>query len=127
MFKSLGYSFVLLREVYFEGYCFDRVCNQDIRNRFGVAAITGKLRNLVCECMPTFLVLNREPSAKSALIYVLGKRPKGRLKQRWLKREPNTLHAYLKLAGIHSDQAHDRARWRQRTSKAGPATKRDKR
>ncbi|EYC17971.1 hypothetical protein Y032_0029g1984 [Ancylostoma ceylanicum] len=54
---------------------------------------------------------------------VSGKRPKGRPKHRWL----DTLHADLKLAGIHPDQAHDRAKWRQRTSTADPATKRDKR
>ncbi|RCN49909.1 hypothetical protein ANCCAN_03944 [Ancylostoma caninum] len=54
---------------------------------------------------------------------VSGKRPKGRPKQRWL----DTLHADLKLAGIHPDQARDRAKWRQQTSKADPDTKRDKR
>ncbi|KIH63202.1 hypothetical protein ANCDUO_06495 [Ancylostoma duodenale] len=51
------------------------------------------------------------------------KRAKGRQKQRWL----DTLHADLKLAGIHPDQARDGAKWRQRTTKADPATKRDKR
>ncbi|EYB96990.1 hypothetical protein Y032_0144g2447 [Ancylostoma ceylanicum] len=47
---------------------------------------------------------------------VPGKRPKGRPKQRWI----DTLRSDLKLADIHTDQSHDRAKWRQRTSKADP-------
>ncbi|EYC45488.1 hypothetical protein Y032_0426g1260 [Ancylostoma ceylanicum] len=49
-------------------------------------------------------------------------RPKGRT-ERWL----GTPDADPKLAGIHPDQAHDRAKWRQRTNKADPAIKRNKR
>ncbi|EYB91708.1 hypothetical protein Y032_0203g1848 [Ancylostoma ceylanicum] len=54
---------------------------------------------------------------------VPGKRPRGRPEQRWL----DTLHADLKLVGVHQNEAHDRAKWRQKIRKADPATERDKR
>ncbi|KIH48729.1 hypothetical protein ANCDUO_21198 [Ancylostoma duodenale] len=66
-------------------------------------------------------VLRAEEGTASKIgfdLEVPGKRPKGRPKQRWL----DTLHADLKLAGIHPDQARYRAKWCQRTSKADPTT-----
>ncbi|KIH63611.1 hypothetical protein ANCDUO_06085 [Ancylostoma duodenale] len=65
----------------------------------------------------------RTASKVDLYVEVPGKRPKGRPKLRSL----DTLHADLKLAGIHPDEAHDRAKWRQWTTKADPATKWDKR
>ncbi|KIH66768.1 hypothetical protein ANCDUO_02902 [Ancylostoma duodenale] len=84
-----------------------RICNEEIRNRFGVAAITDKF--LVCDGTATFCVTRK--SAVGLDLEVLGKRPKGRRKQRWL----NTIHADLKLAGIRPDQAHHKVEWRQRS------------
>ncbi|RCN45456.1 hypothetical protein ANCCAN_08533 [Ancylostoma caninum] len=78
-----------------------RICNRDVRERYGVVAIADKLRGA----------------------QVPGKRPEGRPKQRWL----DTLQADLKLAKIHSDQAHERALRRRRISKADPAAKREER
>ena len=102
----------------------DRICNEDIRNRFGVAAISDKLRETRLRWYGHVLRAEEGTVRKVGFdLEVSGKRPKGRPKQRWL----DTLHADLKLAGIHPDQARDRAKWRQRTSRADPATKRDKR
>ncbi|EYB83618.1 hypothetical protein Y032_0332g2763 [Ancylostoma ceylanicum] len=103
----------------------DRVCNQDTRNRFGVAAITDKLRETRLRWYGHVLLVEK------GTVYKVGfeldapprKRQKGRSKQRCL----DTLHAVLKLAAIHPDEAHDRAKWRHRTSKADPPTKNDKR
>ncbi|EYB84999.1 hypothetical protein Y032_0306g1995 [Ancylostoma ceylanicum] len=53
---------------------------------------------------------------------VPSKRAKGRLK-RWL----DTIHADLKLAGIHPDQAHDRTKWRPKLTNADHASRREKR
>lgn len=54
---------------------------------------------------------------------VPGKRPKGRPKQRYF----DTLHANLKLGGIHPDHAFVRIKRCQWTNKVDPATKLDKR
>ncbi|VDO81485.1 unnamed protein product [Heligmosomoides polygyrus] len=54
---------------------------------------------------------------------VIGKRPKGRPKQRWL----DTLHADLKITGVYPDLALDRERWCHNTRIADPTTMRDKR
>ncbi|KIH67376.1 hypothetical protein ANCDUO_02294 [Ancylostoma duodenale] len=45
----------------------DPISNQDIRNRFGVAAISDKL-DLVYDGTATFCVPRKEPSTKSVLI-----------------------------------------------------------
>ncbi|VDP10957.1 unnamed protein product [Heligmosomoides polygyrus] len=54
---------------------------------------------------------------------VIGKRPRGRPKQRWL----DTLHTDLKITGVHPDLALDRESWRHNTRIADTATIRDKR
>lgn len=43
---------------------------------------------------------------------VIGKRPRGRLRQRW----SDPLHMESKVAGVHSDLALGRERWRHDTS-----------
>ncbi|EYB86499.1 hypothetical protein Y032_0278g1176 [Ancylostoma ceylanicum] len=102
----------------------DRICNQDIRQRFGVAPITGKLREARLQWCGQVLRGESEILCKIGLkLGVTGKRPKERLRQRWM----DTLHTDLKTVGMHPDQAHDRTKWRQGISKADPATKRDKR
>ncbi|KAL6729361.1 hypothetical protein Aduo_000422 [Ancylostoma duodenale] len=102
----------------------DRICNQDIRQRFGVAAIADKLREARLRWFGHVLRASGNKVCRTGFdVDVPGERTKGRPKQRWL----DTLHADLKLARIHPDQAHDRAIWRQRISKADPAAKREKR
>ncbi|KIH60622.1 hypothetical protein ANCDUO_09119 [Ancylostoma duodenale] len=93
----------------------DRICYQDIRQRLGIVAIADKLREARLRCH----ALSAEGDKVCRIgfdVDVPGKRPKGQAKQRWL----DTLHADLKLARINPDQAHDRAIWRQRISKADP-------
>ncbi|EYB96023.1 hypothetical protein Y032_0154g2995 [Ancylostoma ceylanicum] len=100
----------------------DRIRNEKIRERFGIAPIADKLRETRLRWYVHVLRSNEDTICKVDLdLEVLGKRPKGRPKQRWL----DTLHADLKHVGVHPDQAHDRVKWRQKIRKADPATKRD--
>ncbi|VDO96393.1 unnamed protein product [Heligmosomoides polygyrus] len=102
----------------------DRVRNETMRQRFGVASIADKLREARLRWYGHVLRANDDAVCKIGLnLEVPGKRPRGRPKQRWL----DTLHMDLKLAGVHPDQAFDREKWRHQTRRADPATKRDKR
>ncbi|KIH65377.1 hypothetical protein ANCDUO_04303 [Ancylostoma duodenale] len=96
----------------------DHICNEDVWQPFGVAPITNKLR----EARPRWFghVLRADSDSVCKVGFNLdvgGKRPKGRPKQRWM----DTLHADLKAAGIHPDQAHDRTKWRQVIGRAPPS------
>ncbi|VDP55126.1 unnamed protein product [Heligmosomoides polygyrus] len=102
----------------------DHVRNVSVRQRFGVAPIADKLREARLRWYGHVLRADGDTVRKIGLnIDVPGKRPKGRPRQRWL----DTLHVDLKEAGIHPDQAFDRAKWRHHTRRADPAAKRDKR
>ncbi|VDP25846.1 unnamed protein product [Heligmosomoides polygyrus] len=102
----------------------DRVRNDTIRQRFGVVSIADKLREARLRWYGHVLRANDDTVCKIGLnLEVPGKWPRGRPKQRWL----DTLHLDLKIAGVHPDQAIDRGKWRHRTRRADPATKRDKR
>ncbi|EYC25625.1 hypothetical protein Y032_0011g1303 [Ancylostoma ceylanicum] len=102
----------------------DRICNQDIRQRFGGAPITDKLREARLRWYGHVLRAESGSVCKIGFnLDVTGKRPKGRPKQRWM----DTLHVDLKTVGMHPDQAHDRTKLRQGISKADLFTKRDKR
>ncbi|PIO64310.1 hypothetical protein TELCIR_14067 [Teladorsagia circumcincta] len=102
----------------------DRIRNDDIRERFGVAPIADKMREARLRWYGHVLRRSDESVRKIGLkIDVPGKRPKGRPKQRWL----DTLHADLKSVNIHPDQAFNRKKWRQHIRRADPANKRDKR
>ncbi|KIH56319.1 hypothetical protein ANCDUO_13501 [Ancylostoma duodenale] len=102
----------------------ERICNQDIRQRFGVSPITEKLREARLRWYGLVLRADNDNICKIGFdLDVSGKRSKGRPKQRWM----DTLHADLKVVRIHPDQAHDRAKWRQGVSRANPASERDKR
>jgi hypothetical protein len=101
---------------------FDHVRNDDIRDRYGVAPITEKMREARLRWYGHALRSDDDSLAKTGLnIDIAGKRPKGRPKQRWL----DTLHADLQAARLHPDQAFDREKWRTRSRRADPATKRD--
>ncbi|EYC05843.1 hypothetical protein Y032_0080g1396 [Ancylostoma ceylanicum] len=100
----------------------DRIRNEKTRERFGIAPIADKLRETRLRWYRHVLRANEDTICKVGLDLELpGKRPKGRPKQRW----PDTLHADLKHVGVHPDQAHNRAEWRQKIRKADPANKRD--
>ncbi|EYB85573.1 hypothetical protein Y032_0296g1713 [Ancylostoma ceylanicum] len=100
----------------------DRICNQDIRQRFGVAPITDKLSEARLRWYGHVLRAESDSVCKLGFnLGVTGKRPKRRPKQRWM----DTLYADLKTFGMQ-DQAYDRIKWRQGISKADPTTKRDK-
>ncbi|VDO87713.1 unnamed protein product [Heligmosomoides polygyrus] len=87
----------------------DHVRNVSVRQRFGVAPIADKLREARLRWYGHVLRADGDTVRKIGLnIDVPGKRPKGRPRQRWL----DTLHVDLKEAGIHPDQAFDRAKWR---------------
>ncbi|EYC37749.1 hypothetical protein Y032_0768g2191 [Ancylostoma ceylanicum] len=102
----------------------DSTCNEDVRQRFGVAPITDKLRQARLRWYGHVLRADNDSVAKIGFnLSVTGKRSKGRPKQRWM----DTLHVDLKAVDMHLDQAHDRIEWRQGASKADPVTKRDKR
>ncbi|EYC37913.1 hypothetical protein Y032_0757g2097 [Ancylostoma ceylanicum] len=82
-----------------------RIRNEKIRERFGIAPIADKLREIRLRWYGHVLRANEDTICKEGLdLEVPGKLPEGRPKQRWL----DTLHADLKHVGVHPDQAHDR-------------------
>ncbi|EYC17928.1 hypothetical protein Y032_0029g1964 [Ancylostoma ceylanicum] len=102
----------------------ERSCNQDIRQRFGVAPIPGKLCGAHLRRLGHMLCAHNDSVRRiGSSFMVTGERSKGRKKQRWM----DTMHADLKTFSMHADQAHDRTKWRHRISTEDSATKRDKR
>nr|CDJ91351.1 endonuclease-reverse transcriptase [Haemonchus contortus] len=102
----------------------DRISNDAIRERFGVAPIVDKMREARLRWYGHTLRAKNDSVRKISLnLDVSGKRPRGRPKQRWL----DTLHEDLKAVNIHPDQAFNREKWRQHIRKADPAYMRDKR
>nr|CDJ86575.1 RNA-directed DNA polymerase (reverse transcriptase) domain containing protein [Haemonchus contortus] len=102
----------------------DRISNDAIRERFGIAPIVDKMREARLRWYGHTLRAKNDSVRKISLnLDVSGKRPRGRPKQRWL----DTLHEDLKAVNIHPDQAFNREKWRQHIRKADPAYKRDKR
>ena len=102
----------------------DRIRNEVIRKKFGIAPIADKMRETRLRWYGHVLRAEADTVCKASLqLEVPGKRPKGRPKQRWF----DTLHTDLKIAGIHPDHAFDREKWRQHIRRADPATERDKR
>ncbi|VDP46995.1 unnamed protein product [Heligmosomoides polygyrus] len=99
----------------------DRIRNEAIRQKFGVAPIADKMREARLRWYGHVLRGEEDSVRKIGLNFeVTGKRPRGRPKQRWA----DTLHTDLKAAGVHPDLALDRERWRHDTRIADPATKR---
>ncbi|VDP12938.1 unnamed protein product [Heligmosomoides polygyrus] len=103
----------------------DHIRNNAIRHKFGVAPIAEKkLREARLRWYGHVLRGKEDSVSKIGLeLEVSGKRPRGRVKQRW----SDTLHMDMKVTGVHPDQAQDRERWRHDTRRANPAAKRDKR
>ncbi|VDP08233.1 unnamed protein product [Heligmosomoides polygyrus] len=102
----------------------DRIRNDAIRQKFGVAPIADKMREARLRWYGHVLRGKEDSVRKIGLNFeVIGKRSRGRPKQRWA----DTLHMDLKVAGVHPDLALDGERWRHDTRIADPATERDKR
>ncbi|VDO74488.1 unnamed protein product [Heligmosomoides polygyrus] len=102
----------------------DRIRNDAIRQKFGVAPIADKMREARLRWYGHVLRGEENSVRKIGLNFeVIGKRPRGRPKQCW----SDTLHMDLKVAGVHPDLALDRERWRHNIRIPDPATKRDRR
>ncbi|VDP36576.1 unnamed protein product [Heligmosomoides polygyrus] len=87
----------------------DRIRNDVIRQKFGVAPIADKMREARLRWYGHVLRGKEDSVRKIGLNFeAIGKRPRGRPKQRWL----DTLHTDLKITGVHPDLALDRERWR---------------
>ncbi|VDO21265.1 unnamed protein product [Heligmosomoides polygyrus] len=102
----------------------DRIRNDAIRQKLGVAPIADKMREVRLRWYGHVLRGKEDSVRKIGFkLEVVGKRPRERPKQRW----SDTLHMDLKVAGVHPDLTVDRERWRHDTRIADPATKRDRR
>ncbi|VDP15302.1 unnamed protein product [Heligmosomoides polygyrus] len=94
----------------------DRIRNDAIRQKFGVAPITDKMREARLRWYSHVLRGKDDRVRKIGLNFeVIGKRPRGRPKQRWL----DTLHADLKITGVYPDLALDRESAKETTSGSG--------
>ncbi|VDO89299.1 unnamed protein product [Heligmosomoides polygyrus] len=97
----------------------DRIRNDVIRQKFGVAPIADKMREARLRWHGHVLGGKEDSIRKIGLNFeVIGKRPRGRPRQRWAN--------MLKIAGVHPNLLLDRERWRHDTRVADPITKRDK-
>ena len=102
----------------------DRIRNDNIRTKFGVAPVAEKMREARLRWYGHVLRASCDTVRRTGLeLEVPGKRPKGRPKQRW----SDTLHADLKIVGAHPDQAFNREKWRDKIRRANPAIEWDKR
>ncbi|VDP53628.1 unnamed protein product [Heligmosomoides polygyrus] len=103
--------------------CMD-IRNDVIWQKFGVAPIADKMHEARLRWYGHVVGGKEDSVRKIGLNFeVIGKRPRGRPKQRWA----DTLHADLKITGVYPNLALDRERWRHNTRIADPATMRDKR
>ena len=96
----------------------DRVRNEDVRKRMGVATLAEKTRENRLRWYGH--VLRREQSSvarRSLELTVAGKRPPGKPKQRWL----DTIRKDMKERGITESLAANRAAWRKAIHVADPA------
>ncbi|VDP10139.1 unnamed protein product [Heligmosomoides polygyrus] len=102
----------------------DRTRNDAIRQKLGVAPIADKMREARLRWYGHVLRGKEDSVRKIGFNFeVIGKRPRGRPKQRW----SDTLHMDLKMVGVHPDLALDRERWRRDPRIADSATMRDRR
>ncbi|VDO47371.1 unnamed protein product [Haemonchus placei] len=96
----------------------DRISNDVIKERVGVAPIVVKMREARFRWYGHVFRADEDNVRKIGLnLDVSGKRPRGRSKQRWL----DTLPEDLKTVNIHPDRAFNRKKWLQHVRKAGPS------
>ncbi|VDO26973.1 unnamed protein product [Heligmosomoides polygyrus] len=100
----------------------DRIRNDVIRQKFGIAPMADKMGEAR---LRWYCLRGKDDSVRKIGLNfeVIGKRPRGRPRQRWSDR----LHIDLNVAGVHPDQALDRKRWGRGTRIADPAAKRNRR
>ncbi|VDO99913.1 unnamed protein product [Heligmosomoides polygyrus] len=86
----------------------DRIRNDFIRQKFGVAPIADKMREARLRRWYGHVLRGKEDSVRKIGLKfeVVGKRRRGHPKRRW----SDTLHMDLKVAGVHPDLALDRKR-----------------
>ena len=96
----------------------DRVRNDDIRGRLGVAPITKKMREARLRWYGHVIRSEENSVAARAMhLHVQGKRPRGRPKRRWLDR----INLDIKSVGAEPVDALDRSKWRKICREADPA------
>ncbi|VDP06845.1 unnamed protein product [Heligmosomoides polygyrus] len=96
----------------------DRIRNDTIRQKFGVAPTADKMREALLQWYGHVLRGMEDSVRKIGLNFeVIGKRPRRLPKQRL----SDTLQMDLKLVGVHPDLALDRERSRHNTRIADPA------
>ncbi|VDO66694.1 unnamed protein product [Heligmosomoides polygyrus] len=84
----------------------DRIRNDVIRQKFGVAPIADKMPEARLRWYGHVLRGKADSVRKIGFeLEVSGKRPRGRPKQRWA----DTLHEDFKVAGVHPDLARETA------------------
>ena len=97
---------------------FDYVWNENIRDRYGFASIVEKLQERRFRWGGHVIHANENSTTSiDQNIESNGKQPKTRPKQWWL----DTLDGDLKVSRLHPDQAFDKIKWRNRSSRADPA------
>ncbi|VDP14786.1 unnamed protein product [Heligmosomoides polygyrus] len=99
----------------------DRIRNDAVRQKFGVASIANKMREARLRWRGHILHEKEDSVHKiSVELEVSGRRPRRRSKQRWT----DTLHTDMNVTSV---QAQDREMWRHDTRSADNETKRNKR
>ncbi|VDO99239.1 unnamed protein product [Heligmosomoides polygyrus] len=102
----------------------DHIRNDVIRQKFGIAPIADKMREARSRWYGHVLRGKEDSARKIGINFeVMGRRLRGRPKQRWSDR----LYMDLKVASYHPCLALDRERWRHDARIANTATKRDRR
>ena len=100
----------------------DKVRNEDVRKRMGVATIMEKAQEKRLRWYGHLRRMEPDGVARRAMdMEVKGKRPKGRPKLRWM----DAINKDLTARGLQPKDASDRLRWRKMTRHADPVTKRE--
>ncbi|VDO76727.1 unnamed protein product [Heligmosomoides polygyrus] len=101
----------------------DRIRNEAIRQKFGVAPIADKMSEARLRCYSHVLHGKEDSVRKRGLkSEAIVKLSRGRAKQPCC----DTLNMVFKVAGSNPDLASDRERWRHDTRTADTVTKRDR-
>lgn len=102
----------------------NRIRNDEVRRRMGVAPITEKMREERLRWYGHVVRSSEHSVASTAMrLNPQGRRPRGRPKTRWMDR----IKEDMRNLKVTTEDAHDRAKWRRTCQKADPADKRDKR
>lgn len=101
---------------------FDRIRNEDVRRRWGVAPIAEKMREGRLRWYGHVVRREENSLAKTAMrLEIAGQRLRGRPKKRWMDR----LMEDMRHVNVAPEDALDRAKWRRTCRQADPAPVRD--